>query len=385
MADRERASSAARTEAAVTGPRADVIRQDVGVTLTGYLAPVDLAHELRDEMSMAGVRPARRPHDRLVLSTDAPIESAWASNIWRNVEEIPIRSIGQAANELRERQRNWAMYAPQHHGRAKLIAEKLPHVSAKPVEIGGVVPEAPLGSWTLLEPDLMLAATDCSSPFPNGEARLVEDRDGPPSRAYLKLYEAFATLRRWPAPGEHCLDLGASPGGWTWLLARTGASVVAVDKAPLADHVARLANVHWREGSAFALDPREQPPVDWLCSDIICYPQRLLALVQRWIDSGTARNLVCTIKFQGVTDHGIVREFAAIPGARVLHLHHNKHELTFMRVSEAEASTTDSPIDSPTTSPATSPATSAPPRSDVTAVPNAARVTGADRSRIFPP
>ena len=93
---------------------------------------------------------------------------------------------------------------------------QLPSVSAKPVPIGGVVPDAPLGSWTLLEPDLMLAAGDCSSPFPNGEARLVEDREGPPSRAYLKLYEAFVRLRRWPRAGETCLDLGASPGGWTW-------------------------------------------------------------------------------------------------------------------------------------------------------------------------
>jgi 23S rRNA (cytidine2498-2'-O)-methyltransferase len=52
--------------------------------------------------------------------------------------------------------------------------------------------------------------------------------------------------------------------------------------------------------------------------------------VQRWIDAGAARNMICTIKFQGQTDHDIVREFAAIPGAQVLHLHHNKHELTFM-------------------------------------------------------
>jgi 23S rRNA (cytidine2498-2'-O)-methyltransferase len=305
------------------------------VTLTGYLAPVDLEHELRDELSAARVAASRRPHERLVLSADEPIEPAWAANIWRNVEQIPITSIGHAATELRDRQRNWAMYAPLHHGRAKLIAEKLPHVSAKPVEIGGVVPHGQLGSWTLLEPDLMLAATDCSSPFPNGEARLVEDREGPPSRAYLKLFEAFVRQRRWPAEGETCLDLGASPGGWTWLLAQSGASVVAVDKAPLADHVGRMRNVSWQEGSAFALDPRNHPPVDWLCSDIICYPARLLGLVQRWVDAGTARNMVCTIKFQGPTDHAIVREFAAIPDAEVRHLHHNKHELTFTRLQRA--------------------------------------------------
>ena len=41
-------------------------------------------------------------------------------------------------------------------------------------------------------------------------------------------------------------------------------------------------------------------------------------------------NFVCTIKFQGETDHQSAASFAAIPGAQVLHLHHNKHELTFM-------------------------------------------------------
>ena len=106
-----------------------------------------------------------------MLSADQPLQSAWAANVWRNVEQIPITSIGHAARELRDRQRNWALYAPLHGGRARLIAEKLPSVSAKPVPIAGVVPAAPLGSWTLLEPDLMLAAGDCSSPFPNGEAR----------------------------------------------------------------------------------------------------------------------------------------------------------------------------------------------------------------------
>jgi 23S rRNA (cytidine2498-2'-O)-methyltransferase len=271
----------------------------------------------------------------LVVSADEPMQSVWAANVWRNVEQIPIRSIGHAAKELRDRQRNWALYGPLHGGRAKLIAARLPSVSAKPVPIGGVVPDAPLGSWTLLEPDLMLAAGDCSSPFPNGEARLVEDRGGPPSRAYLKLYESFVRLRRWPTAGETCLDLGASPGGWTWLLAQTAASVVAVDKAPLADHVGRMSNVRWQQGSAFALDPRREPPVDWLCSDIICYPPRLLGLVQRWLDAGTVRNIICTIKFQGVTDQAVVREFQAIRGGRVLHLHHNRHELTFIRLQEA--------------------------------------------------
>mgnify|MGYP003331488862 CR=1 FL=1 len=79
-----------------------------------------------------------------------------------------------------------------------------------------------------------------------------------------------------------------------------------------------------------ALEPDSVGPVDWLFSDIICYPARLLRLVERWRASGLVKNFVCTIKFQGVTDHESAEAFAAIPGARVLHLHHNKHELTFL-------------------------------------------------------
>jgi 23S rRNA (cytidine2498-2'-O)-methyltransferase len=58
-------------------------------------------------------------------------------------------------------------------------------------------------------------------------------------------------------------------------------------------------------------------------------------LVQRWLDAGTVRNIICTIKFQGVTDQAVVREFQAIRGGRVLHLHHNRHELTFIRLQDA--------------------------------------------------
>ena len=74
--------------------------------------------------------------------------------------------------------------------------------------------------------------------------------------------------------------------------------------------------------------------MDWLFSDVICYPARLLALVRRWIAAGAARNLVCTVKFQGETDHDVAAEFAAIPGAVLFHGAHNKHELTFARLGE---------------------------------------------------
>jgi 23S rRNA (cytidine2498-2'-O)-methyltransferase len=296
---------------------------------TAYLAADGLMDQLQEELRRAGVR-VTATHERLLVCEGPAIASAWAANIWHDCVELPVVSIGSAAKALRDIQRNWAMYAPLHHRRAALIQERLPHVSAKPIVFPAAAPTAPLGSWTLLAPDRLLAAAHCSSPFPNGEVAFIEDRQGPPNRAYLKLWEALVQLRRWPQPGERCLDLGASPGGWTHVLAKLGASVIAIDKAPLDPKVAAMPGVEWRGESAFALDPASVSPIDWLFSDIICYPARLLMLVERWRASGRVKNFVCTIKFQAPTDHDSAAAFAAVPGARVLHLHHNKHELTFL-------------------------------------------------------
>jgi 23S rRNA (cytidine2498-2'-O)-methyltransferase len=295
---------------------------------TGYLAPAgfvdDLRHELGDSL--------RATHGRLVIAAGPPRPVAWVANVWHAPQRLKVVSIGDAAKQLRAMQCGWALYPTAHHRRAALIVEKLPKVSAKPLRFGDPAPSAPLGSWTLLDPETILASPRCSSPFPNGEARFVEDKTAP-SRAYLKLWELFTLIGERPQPGESCLDLGASPGGWKWVLARLGAHVTAVDKAELAPAVARLPNVTVLQQSAFALEPRSIGPLDWLFADVICYPSRLYALVERWMRAGTVRRFVCTVKFQGATDFATAQRFAQVPGARLLHLHHNKHELTWLKLS----------------------------------------------------
>ncbi|MGH7115874.1 MAG: SAM-dependent methyltransferase [Stellaceae bacterium] len=294
---------------------------------TAYLAAEgyidDLAHELGA---------VERMHGRLLVAPEPPRPAAWAANVWLDPRLIAVVSISDAAAKLRAIQRNWAVYAPVLHRRAVLIQERLPRVSAKQLVFGTPAPAAPLGSWTLLDAATVLAAPRCSSPFPNGEVHFVEDRLGPPSRAYLKLWEALTLIGARPRPGERCLDLGGSPGGWSWALQRMGASVLSVDKAPLAPRIARLPGVEHRLESAFALDPRALGPIDWLFCDVVCYPARLLALVQRWLAAGTCRNFVCTIKFQGETDNDAADRFAAIPGSQLRHLFHNKHELTWSKL-----------------------------------------------------
>ncbi len=266
-------------------------------------------------------------HGRLALSPDPPIACAWALDTWTAPLELAAPSIRQAADALRVVQRNWSALPVRHTGRLALIEARLPPVRARALVFPSPPPTSHLGGWTLLAPDRLLASASKTSPFVNGECRFVEDRAGPPSRAYLKLWEALTRLGRWPGPGEQCVDLGAAPGGWTWALAGLGASVLAIDKAPLAPAVAAMPGVRFRRDSAWAVAPE---PCDWLCSDVVAYPARLLALVRRWIAAGCAQCIVCTVKFQAGTDHDAAEAFAAIPGGRLLHLFHNKHELTFL-------------------------------------------------------
>jgi 23S rRNA (cytidine2498-2'-O)-methyltransferase len=82
--------------------------------------------------------------------------------------------------------------------------------------------------------------------------------------------------------------------------------------------------------SAFALEPR---PCDWLFSDVICYPEKLLRLVQNWKKSGKVKNMVCTIKFQGETDRAALGAFLEISGSSAFHLYNNKHEVTWVSLS----------------------------------------------------
>lgn len=312
---------------------------DPGPVTTAYLAAPGYEAELGQELQRAGAdRNLLWVHGRLALTDGPPPPGgvAWALNTWFDVETLPIASIGDAARQLRERQRNWACFAPAPGGRAGLIAERLPHVSGRPLQLGELPPTSPLGSWTLAEPGLMLAAGRCSSPFPNGEAPLVELREGPPSRAYRKLWEALVTLGRFPQPGQRAVDLGASPGGWTWLLAQLGCEVTAIDKAPLHPAVDALPGVAWLQGSAFGVDPAAVcqrwgggPPA-WVCCDIICYPERLFGLLDRWRALTPAPTVICTVKFQGATDHDVTDRLRSLPGARLTHLFHNRHELTLL-------------------------------------------------------
>ncbi|MDR0877690.1 MAG: hypothetical protein LBN21_06530 [Treponema sp.] len=265
-------------------------------------------------------------------SNPAPV--FWNRNIWLEPYRIEFDSISEAAAALRNIQRNWAPVFFTQFRRGALITERLPPISAKKRPFPWLCPDAPVGAFTLLDAHTMIASPRCSSPFPAGVIEFEEDKEGPPSRAYLKLWEALVRCRKWPLPGEKCLDAGASPGGWTWALAKLGASVTAVDRAALEGKTAAMPGVRFIKHDAFTLMPKDSGPVDWVFSDVICYPPRLYEWIQKWLASGLCKNFICTIKMQGAPDFETTRLFAEISGSTVVHLHHNKHELTWIKVEE---------------------------------------------------
>jgi 23S rRNA (cytidine2498-2'-O)-methyltransferase len=311
--------------------------------LTCYLAARGFGAELGEELQGAGVR-VLDAADRLFVTEGGEVPAYWAQNVWRSSGRYSFSSVGEAARILRGMQRNWAKHSIRCHRRSELIQAQLPAYPSKPMRFLDPVPRSPMGSWTLLDEHTLVASPQCSSPFPNGEVAFQEDREAPPSRAYLKLWELFTLHGFHPAPKERCVDLGSAPGGWTWVLASLGARVVSVDRAPLDPRVASLAGVTEIRQSAFGLRPEDVGPVDWLFSDVICLPGRLYDLVARWLDSGLCRNAVCSVKFQGGTDHALVRRFAALPGSRIVHLWHNRHELTWFRVEPASRGVAAEPV-----------------------------------------
>ncbi len=283
---------------------------------SAYLAAEGFEPPLAEELARAGVA-VDGWHGRLALSPDPPRHAAWALDVWTAPAEWPAPSVKAAADALRAIQRNWAGYAAAHHRRSALIAERLPPVRARPLRFPEPAPASHLGAWTLLAPDRLLASPTKTSPFPNGEVAFVEDRTGPPSRAYLKLWEACTRLGAWPQPGETCLDLGASPGGWTWALAQLGAERAGRRPRPAGPGGRR----HARRALAGGQRLRARPRAGRLAVQRRHRLPGAAAGPGAALDRGTPRHIVCTIKLQGDTDHDAADAFAAIPGGRLMHLH----------------------------------------------------------------
>ena len=170
----------------------------------------------------------------------------------------------------------------------------------------------------------------CLSRFPGGLVKVPEDRRAP-SRAYRKLLEAEQELGRRIEAGETCVDLGASPGSWSYVALGRGASVVAVDRSPLRKDLMRHPGLTFVRGDAFRYLPTES--VQWLLSDVIAFPARIIELLDRWLSESLCRHFCVTVKFRGRDDYPRLED---LKGLLVRHrtefivrrLESNKNEVT---------------------------------------------------------
>jgi 23S rRNA (cytidine2498-2'-O)-methyltransferase len=110
----------------------------------------------------------------------------------------------------------------------------------------------------------------------------------------MKLVEALTWLDRGPEPGDLCVDLGAAPGGWTWVLLERRARVLAIDLGDLAPSVRDRKGVVHLRADAFRAVPEE--PMDWLFCDMAFRPLEVAGLLAKWARNKWARHLVANLK-----------------------------------------------------------------------------------------
>ena len=309
--------------------RSDPERSPRRLPGVAYQAHPDFGHHLATELARSG-RPVTIVGALSFVPGDR-IRTFWHQNLWLEPWELPFSSISDAAAQLRGLGALWAPVHFDHFRKGALIQEKLPRLPARLKPFPFDVPNGPMGAWCLKDESTLWASPVTASPFAGGRPPLQENKTDPPSSAYLKLQEALLALGQIPAAGEVCLDAGSSPGGWTWVLANTGATVHSVDKAPLDERLIARPHVFFRKGSAFSLNPADFERLDWFFSDVICYPARLWDWLQPWLADGRVKHYVVTVKMQGAEcDWATLEKFAAVPGSRLVHLTHNKHELTWL-------------------------------------------------------
>ena len=138
-----------------------------------------------------------------------------------------------------------------------------------------------------------------SAPWPMGIPRLRTHADAP-SRSALKLEEAFMALmteRERNArikPGMRAVDLGAAPGGWTWVLTREHMRVTAVDNGPMQAALMDTGLVDHHRVDGFRYQP--VGAVDWMVCDMVEQPRKVAERMATWFREGWCRNAVFNLK-----------------------------------------------------------------------------------------
>ncbi len=230
-----------------------------------------------------------------------------------------VTLIAQAVTERLRQTARIVLKQKVKSGRPQLLVQMLlTEPEALWLSIAPVLPLPPQQAWP------------CA--YPAGLADVADD-DLAPASSFRKLHEALACMGVTPQPGDSAVDLGACPGGWTRVLRQYGARVVAVDRSPLAAHLLADPQVEFKAGDAFAWRPAQS--VQWLVSDIVAFPERIVELIAAWCGQSLCSNLVVQMKFKGEPNWPCLNAALAIARqhgyfARAKHFFNDKNEVTLM-------------------------------------------------------
>jgi 23S rRNA (cytidine2498-2'-O)-methyltransferase len=176
---------------------------------------------------------------------------------------------------------------------------------------------------------------DGVSPWEAGFQRM-KTLAGAPSRSASKLEEALLNLGEKPVLGETAVDLGAAPGGWSFVLASHGAHVIAVDHAKLGiKNVSKLkGEIEHLEENGLKYLPSK--PVDWMVCDMVMGARDTLKVLKTWLDADAMKHFIVNIKLPKSNPWPQVREALDLIGgygwalATGQHLLHDRSEITLL-------------------------------------------------------
>jgi len=183
-----------------------------------------------------------------------------------------------------------------------------------------------------------------NSPYALGILRLKFPSDAP-SRSTLKLDEAFQLFipkhehEERLKSGINAVDLGACPGGWTYQLVKRGMFIQAIDNGLMADSLMESGQVRHFAEDGFKFEPKKKN-VYWLVCDMIEKPDRVAALMARWIIAGWCREAMFNLKLPMKRRYESVQESLAVIEnlmeknqvkqyqIQAKHLYHDREEVT---------------------------------------------------------
>ncbi|MEO8002858.1 MAG: 23S rRNA (cytidine(2498)-2'-O)-methyltransferase RlmM [Arenimonas sp.] len=187
----------------------------------------------------------------------------------------------------------------------------------------------------------LLASSDPkdSSPFPLGVPRLRAQANAP-SRSALKLDEALMIFMsdeeraKILKPGMHAADLGAAPGGWSWILTKHGLHVSSIDNGPMSETAMATGLINHIRADGFNWQPPRK--IDWMVCDMVESPRKVAHRMSEWFANGWCKhaifNLKLPMKKRWEETRLCLDEFEQKSG-KALHMHakqlyHDREEIT---------------------------------------------------------